>query len=294
MTNPAPSPGLRREAEGIAAHFPALLADARQLAAAVQPGAHGRRRAGVGDEFWQYRPAMAFDEARLIDWRRSARSDQHFMREKEWQATQSVHLWADNAQSMAFGSSQDVPTKASRARILALATAILLERAGERVGLADGITPPRAGQAQLTRIAQALDVPAAGDEYGLPTPGALLSGSRAVFLSDFFGDISQIEACVLAASDRGVSGVLVQVLDPTEEAFSFFGRAIFESMGGSLSHETREAGGLRGRYLARLAERQERLAALARQTGWHWTVHHTNMPAATPLLWLYHAIGQQP
>ena len=66
--------GLRREAEASAAAFPALLADARQLASTVILGAHGRRRAGMGDEFWQYRPATATDARRTIDWRRSARA----------------------------------------------------------------------------------------------------------------------------------------------------------------------------------------------------------------------------
>ncbi len=285
------TPGLRREAEGLAATLPPLLAEARHLAMAVQSGAHGRRRAGAGDEFWQYRPALPMDEARRIDWRRSARSDQHFLREKEWQATQSVHLWVDAAQSMGFHSTPALPAKVGRARLLALATAILLERAGERVGLADGTTPPRAGQAQLNRIAAALADPALGEDYGVPFATALLPGARAIFLSDFFGDPDAVEATVLAASDRGVSGALLQILDPAEEAFPFAGRSVFESMGGALRHETQEAGGLRVRYLARLADRQDRLAKLARQTGWTWSVHRTDAPAQAALLWLYHAIG---
>ena len=290
MTTTAPA-GLRRQAEGLAGTLPPLLAEARHLASAVYLGAHGRRRAGAGDEFWQYRPALAFDEARQIDWRRSARSDQHFIRQKEWQAAQSVHLWADGAQSMGFRSRESLPAKADRARLLALAVAILLERAGERVGLADGITPPRSGPAQLTRIAEALSAPSDSADYGVPTDGALISGARAVFLSDFFGDPAGVEATVLGASDRGVTGALIQVIDPEEESFPYAGRAIFESMGAALRHETQEAGGLRARYLARLAERQDRLARLARQTGWSWAVHRTDAPAQVALLWIYHAIG---
>ena len=290
MTTTAPA-GLRRLAEGLAGTLPPLLAEARHLASAYYLGAHGRRRAGMGDEFWQYRPALAFDEARQIDWRRSARSDQHFIREKEWQAAQSVHLWADGAKSMGFRSSQAVPAKVDRAKLLVLAVAILLERAGERVGLADGVTPPRSGPAQLTRIAEALSAPTDVADYGVPTDRALLPGARAVFLSDFFGDPDAVEATVLAAADRGVTGALMQVVDPEEESFPYAGRAIFESMGAALRHETQEAGGLRGRYLARLAERQDCLARLARQTGWSWTVHRTDAPAQVALLWIYHAIG---
>ena len=64
---------LRRDGETLAATLPPLLADAEHLASTMLLGEHGRRRSGTGEEFWQYRPAMASDEARLIDWRRSAR-----------------------------------------------------------------------------------------------------------------------------------------------------------------------------------------------------------------------------
>jgi uncharacterized protein (DUF58 family) len=95
---------------------------------------------------------------------------------------------------------------------------------------------------------------------------------------------------VARASDKGVRGALVQVLDPAEESFPFDGRTIFESMGGTLRHETLRAGDLKARYLARLAERKDRLAALGRASGWHFLTHHTGESAQAALLWLYHAL----
>ena len=126
---------LRARAEELAAALPPLLAEAEHLASTVMMGEHGRRRAGMGDEFWQYRPATPGDPARRIDWRRSARSDAHFVREKEWQAAQSVLLWVDHSKSMLFTGSKNRPDKSERARLLALALAVLLNRGGERVGL---------------------------------------------------------------------------------------------------------------------------------------------------------------
>ncbi len=284
---------LRRDAEVLSQGLPPLLADARKLAATVQFGLHGRRRAGQGDEFWQYRPALPGDEARAIDWRRSGRSDQHFLREREWQAAQSVQFWSDGSGSMSFRSSAALPEKRDRARLLTLSLAILLERAGERIGFADGQTPPRAGQTQLNRMAEALVSTDVSDEYGVPNARALMPGSRAIFLSDFMGEIDAVERAVEDAAEKGVTGALVQVIDPAEVEFPFAGRAIFESMGGSLRHETREALGLRARYVARLAERQDRLERLARLTGWTFLVHRTDSPAQAALLWLYSAIGQQ-
>ncbi|HCY99257.1 MAG TPA: DUF58 domain-containing protein [Rhodobacter sp.] len=251
-------------------------------------GEHGRRRAGQGDEFWQYRPAHQGDAARSIDWRRSARSDAHFVREREWQAAQSVSLWVDGSRSMGFSGAKDRAPKLDRARVLALALAVLLLRGGERVGIAG--LPPRPGRAQIMALMDALERDLATDDYGSPQVVGMVPHGRAVFLSDFLGDLDPIETALTAAADRGVKGVMVQVLDPAEEDFPFDGRTIFESMGGSLRHETLKAGDLRGRYLDRLATRKARLADLARAVGWHFHTHHTGEPAQMALLWAYGAL----
>jgi uncharacterized protein (DUF58 family) len=280
---------LRSAAETLAAPLPPLLAAAEHLAANVILGAHGRRRSGLGDEFWQYRPLHAGDEVRMIDWRRSARSDALFVREKEWQAAQSVAMWVDRSQSMAFTSSKSLPTKGERGATLALALSVLLIRGGERVGLSNLATPPRTGQLQLLRLADALS--REGDEdFGAPEVRGMVAQSRAVFVSDFLGDVSAVEAALTTAADKGVKGAILQVLDPQEEAFPFDGRTIFESMGGGLRHETLKAGDLRNRYLDRLAARKAALADLARITGWQYHCHHTDASATSALLWLYGAM----
>ena len=284
---------LRSRAEDLAAALPPLMAEAEHLAATVLLGAHGRRRSGMGDEFWQYRPSMPGDEARAIDWRRSARSDAHFVREKEWQAAQSVLLWIDDALSMDFCSDKNLPTKAGRARLLGLATAILLIRGGERVALAALGTPPRSGELQLLRIARGLTEPANRSDYGAPEVRGMLAHSRAMFVSDFLGDLAPVAAQLTKAADRGVKGVMLQVLDPQEEAFPFDGRTIFESMGRSVSHETLKAGELRDRYLLRMAERKDALQTLAQRTGWQFHCHHTSTPAQSALLWAYSALERR-
>jgi uncharacterized protein (DUF58 family) len=280
---------LRPRAEALGQALPPLLASADHLAATVILGDHGRRRAGMGDEFWQYRPAHAGDSARMIDWRRSARSDAHFVREREWQAAQTVTLWVDASRAMAFTGDRARASKADRARLLALALAVLLLRGGERVGLTGQAVPPRSGRGQVLRLADALEQDGAAD-YGAPDATGMATHGRAVFISDFLGDLAGVEAAIGAASDKGVRGALVQVLDPAEEDFPFDGRTIFESMGGSLRHETLRAGDLRGRYLARLAERKARLETLARASGWHYHCHHTGLAAQPALLWLYRAL----
>ncbi len=280
---------LRASSEAEAAALPALLARAEHLAGAVLLGAHGRRRAGAGDDFWQYRPAQMGDSNRAIDHRRSAMGDTEFVREREWQIAQSVMLWVDQGASMRFASSDAVPQKIDRARVLALAVSILLNRGGERVGLTGTELPPRAGRPQILSLAELL---CRDDEteYAPPEHRAMIPHARAVFISDFMGDIEGVRTALTKAADRGVRGVLCHVLDPSEEAFPFTGRTIFESMGGAISHETLKASDLKDRYLERLAQRKAELKTLCALTGWHYGVHHTNSTAQAGLLWLYGAL----
>ncbi|MCF6445450.1 DUF58 domain-containing protein [Nereida sp. MMG025] len=285
-----PTAPLRLRAEVEAASLPPLLAAADHLAATVMMGIHGRRRAGVGDEFWQYRPERTGDELRMIDWRRSAKSmGGRFVREREWQNAQSVIMWIDSAASMRF-SSGTYDSKSDRARLLGMALAVLLLRGGERVGLTAFDAPPRTGEAQVQRLAMLLSAEGDTADYGEPEARGMIPQSRAVFVSDFMGDMAPVEAALTKAADRGVKGVLLQVLDPQEESFPFKGRTVFESVGGSLRHETLKANDLQARYLDRLAERKDLLRGMARASGWQFSTHHTGDAAQSALMWMYQAM----
>ena len=285
------APDLRARAEAETARLPPLLARADRLARTVMMGEHGRRRAGTGDDFWQYRPVQPGDSRRDIDWRRSARSDAQFIRQREWKLAQSVMIWVDPAASMRFASQNDLAEKADRARLLALAVALLLERGGERVGMTGTALPPRRGAAQIARMAEALTAES-GEDHTAPDMAGLVPHGRALLVSDFLGDPAPVRAALTSAADRGVRGVLLQVLDPAEEAFPYRGRTIFESVAGTLSHETLKAADLRARYLDRLAARKAALTELASATGWQYGCHHTDTGAQAALLWLHSAISE--
>lgn len=291
---------LRSQAETEAARLPPLLAHAEHLAATVLLGEHGRRRSGMGDDFWQYRPVQPGDSLRMIDWRRSAKSNAQYVRQMEWQVAQSIMMWVDAAPSMQFASQKDLPEKADRARLLAMSLAILLIRSGERVGLSGTALPPRRGEAQILRLAEMFlgqdvtqDIAEDTPDYGTPEARAMLPHARAVFISDFMGDFEAVSAALTKAADRGVRGVCLQVLDPAEEAFPYKGRAIFESMGGSLSHDTKKADDLKTRYLERLEARRAQLKDLCRATGWLYGHHSTAQPAQAALLWAHRALERR-
>ena len=293
--------GLRRDAEKVAGALPPLLAQAEHLAASVAMGFHGRRRAGHGENFWQYRQAVPGDPRSAVDWRRSGKSDQQFIREMEWEAAQTVAIWVDDAQSMDYRDPDAVDFRArskfERAALLALAVSVLLIRAGERVALmGTDAGQPRAGRAQLNRMALALGTERDDErrpDYGLPPTDRMSQGGRAVFFSDFLGDLDPLVPVLAHAADQGVRGCFVQVLDESEETFPFDGRMIFESMGGSTEFETQRARALREAYAGRLAAHRDRLKEMARHLGWRTLFHHTSQPPRAALLWLYMALGER-
>ena len=284
---------LRGDSEGVAATLPSLMVAAQRLAAGIAMGDHGRRRSGVGEDFWQYRQALPGDDLATVDWRRSGRSDTAFIREREWEAAHTVAIWADDAQSMDYRGARDVPSKAERSSLLALALSILLTKAGERIALPATIAmEPRTGERQLQRISQAL-TDRQGDrlEYGSAPDFGDLKAARSVFFSDFLGPEDQVFSALTAQAERAGTGCLVHVLDETEEGFPFDGRVIFESMGGGLSFETHRAKGLQAEYRDRLVQRCDALEGFARKAGWQYLKHRTSDSPRTALLWLFMAIG---
>ena len=280
---------LRRDSERVSGALPPLLVEAERLVSSTFHGVHGRRRAGPGETFWQYRSAQPGDPLAMIDWRRSARSDRLFVREMEWEAAETVLLWADRSRAMQVASRMarskregGTVSKAERASLLALALGVLLSRGGERFGLiGTDAERPRTGERQLERLAFLLSQPPDENapEYGAPSDYALPRAAEAVL------------PALRRAAGQGTGGVLLQVLDPVEEEFPFAGRTRFESLGGSLRHDTDEARALREKYLHRLAERRDELAAMARGAGWQLMLHRTDESPRKPLLGLHAWLG---
>jgi uncharacterized protein (DUF58 family) len=299
MTSPARTPRdragwLRRDAERISGTLPPLLIEAERLAASLVTGVHGRRRAGIGESFWQYRAAHSGDPHSLIDWRRSARSDRLYVREMEWEAAETVLVWCDRSRSMDFKSTHVQRSKADRAALLALALGVLLARGGERFGLmGTEAEEPRSGERQLMRWAGVLSAGAEGaPDFGAPPRIRVPRAGRAVLLSDFMGPRDRVFPTLMSAAGQGIAGIYVQILDPVEEEFPFAGRTRFESVGRQVRHETDQAASLRDAYLHRLAERRDDLARVARRAGWRLILHRTDESPRKALLQLYAALGR--
>jgi uncharacterized protein (DUF58 family) len=146
-----PAPAVQQTALDLARVIPRLTIEARRVATAAAMGVHGRRRAGVGENFWQFRHFSFGESAARVDWRRSARDDHLYVREREWEAVHTVWLWIDRSASMLFQSNLAPVAKVERALVLGFALSDLLVRGGERVGLIGSARPTAARDRRKTR-----------------------------------------------------------------------------------------------------------------------------------------------
>ena len=270
-------------ARSLAARLPDLLVAARRIAANVLLGLHGRRHPGPGETFWQFRPYVPGEPARQIDWRRSARDHHLYVREREWEASQTVWLWADLSPSMDFQSRLSPTTKLDRAVILMLALADMLGRGGERIGV-PGLAEPRMGRDSATRIANILARAELGEDW--PKLDRVGRFSDVVMLSDCLTDPELLGERLRSLAGRGANLHLLQIFDPAEETFPYEGRLEFRDPESGETWLTERAGGLRDHYRARLEAHRELIRGFSRQAGFSFAVHHTDRPAAEGLLFL--------
>ncbi len=287
QTKSQPFPAEEFEAHGLAARMPALLIEAQRVAHTVAHGTHGRRRAGPGETFWQFRLYDQNDPATGIDWRRSASSDRLFVREREWEAAHTAWLWIDLSPSMHFRSQLAKSSKESRAVVLALAMTELLARGGERVGLIGG--RPYRGRNAARRVAEIL-MGESGEE-SFPPNARLSRFSECLLFSDFLEPVAETSARLEEIAAQGVRGHLVEVLDPAEETLPYSGRTEFAASEGKDRMIAGRAETLRERYQDRLKKHRKDLAATAQRLGWSFMMHHTDRPPEEVVLTLHNRLA---
>lgn len=276
---------LEREAVDLVDRMPELLMEADRIASTVAQGIHGRRRAGPGETFWQFRQYQAGENATLVDWRRSASSDHLYIREREWEAAHTLHLWPDISPSMNFQSHIAPVPKRDRVLVLTLAAAELLVRGGERVALLAQMSPTASRNA-ATRIAETIASHSRSEamQSGLPPKASLSRFSGLILFSDFLSPPDVIRERLEGFAGNGVAGHMVQVLDPAEETLPYHGRTEFLSPSGGERWVADRVEALRPKYRARFEAHRAELAEMAKRFGWSFLTHHTDRPASEPLL----------
>jgi len=267
-----------------AALIPDLLTESRHIANTAINGWHGRRKRGIGENFWQFRPYVEGETLARIDWRRSARDEHIYVQDKEWEAAHTLWIWADNSPSMLFKSELADVSKQSRAMVLALALCDILARSGERVGW-PGVSKPSSHRNAAEKIAAELIH--AGMDDGFPPTEQVRKYSELILISDFLDPIDQVLEHIDAIARRGIRGHVVQIIDPAEESFPYLGRTEFRDPETGNKFVIGRAENLADDYTKLFASRKQTLAAHLGRLGWSHIVHHTDQPASAPLVALH-------
>ncbi len=282
---------LRDRAEQLGSAFPPMLVAARRIANSLIQGVHGRRRAGPGEDFWQYRPYGPGDPAQHIDWRKSARADRILIRENEWAATNTLWTWAATYPGMSFRSKLSDVTKADRALLIMLAASIMAVSAGERVGAMGAPFPPDHANRSLERITQWYTTGAPLPDDALPPAATLPRFSTCLLIGDFLSPPQVLSERISAIAQNGAAGHVLQILDPAEETLPYEGRTEFLEFGGAGKLTIGKVELLRSEYHEKLHAHRERLRELCQRLGWTFSVHHTDVPPQKILLSLYGLIS---
>jgi len=245
------------DARDIAARLPDIMLDAQKIASTIQAGTHGRRRAGHGDHFWQYRNYdTQTDAVSRIDWRQSARSDHLYVREQEDERAQSIHIWIDPAPAMHYASAQALKSKYEYIFTLCIALAYQLTSGGERIitqttaGVNETVNHPR----HVERLAHHILSNPPHPNFALPKDGLVI-----IATDGFSHETKTFETLISNARAQNAKIYLLNPIDPTEQSYDFTGHVKFEDMQASDHFEIQNAKALQASYLNKFQAHQKML-----------------------------------
>lgn len=270
---------------------PDCMVEARRIANTVISGWHGRRKRGIGENFWQFRPYSEGESLARIDWRRSARDDHTYVRDREWEAAHTVWLWADMSASMMYKSTYGTVSKESRALVLMLALAEILARSGERIGC-PGVMEPVAARNAAERLATA--IMHAPPTQGMPDTGMIRGASDIVLIGDFLDDADRIMEGIAPLARRNLRGHVVEVADPAEEIFPYSGRTEFTDPETGEKLVSGRAETLKDDYQRAYLARRENLGQSLRHMGWNFVFHRTDHLASEALAAIHGYLSGNP
>ncbi|CAK7257138.1 DUF58 domain-containing protein [Shinella yambaruensis] len=291
IVQPTPTREVLSRAQARAALIPDCMVEAQRLANTVIAGWHGRRKRGIGENFWQFRPYVDGESLSRIDWRRSARDDHTYVRDREWEAAHTVWVWADLSPSMMYKSTFGSVSKESRALVLMLALAEILARSGERIGC-PGIMEPIAARNAAERLATALMH--AGMTGGLPETSMIRGNSDIVLIGDFLDPVEDVMQRLAPLARRGLRGHVVEIADPAEETFPYVGRTEFTDPESGQKLTAGRAETLKDDYARAYVARRETLADNLRHLGWSFVPHRTDRLASEALVAVHMYLSGMP
>lgn len=299
-------------ADGVVASLSELVAlrqqalfsgQGRVIGRGISPGQHLSRHKSRGMEFAEARPYQSGDDARMLDWRQTARRGRPFTKLFQEEHERPVQLLIDMGASMRFGTR--VVFKSVQAARAAALLAWRAAAAGDRVGglVCNGTSisaiRPQGHQhgvlALLAGLALASRTPPPDQPMDWVAPlnalmHSLRPGTLAVIISDF-ATLDEKAARQLLALGASTELMLVQVYDNFEAEVPP-PRRYFLSDGHQRLNLDLRGSAAREAYCAAFDDRRRTLAQLARQSGANLLPLATHQaPESVLAMKLLHGLG---
>ena len=274
---------MRLNAEELSNKIPSLYVKADRIANTIWEGMHNRNKDGLGDNFWQFRKYEYGDPAHLIDWKKTAKSNETFIQEKELQTLQNFVIWRDTSKSMNFRSSESIDTKLYRANLFTLALTIILSKSGENIVLNGLKSKLLKGGNAVNFVSNQINEKVTDSYKSSPNVNEIKNNSDVILIGDFLNNIIETEKTIKELSNRGINGIIIQILDPAERLFPYKGRINFNGLEGEQNILIGKAESVRNDYKKAIKIHIEKLEKLITSYSWKYILDNSEQDASISL-----------
>ena len=274
---------MRLKAEELSNKIPSLYVKADRIANTIWEGMHNRNKDGLGDNFWQFRKYEYGDPAHLIDWKKTAKSNETFIQEKELQTLQNFVIWRDTSKSMNFRSSESIDTKLYRANLFTLALTIILSKSGENIVLNGLKSELLKGGNAVNFVSNQINEKVTDSFKSSPNINEIKNNSDVILIGDFLNNINETEKTIKELSNRGINGIIIQILDPAERFFPYKGRINFNGLEGEKNILIGKAESVRNDYKKAIKIHIEKLEKLTTSYSWKYILDNSDQDASISL-----------
>ncbi len=243
----------------------------------VLSGAYRSTFRGSGVEFEEVRTYQPGDDIRTIDWNRTAKSGEPFVKTYVEERELSILFLVDTSRSMDFGSRQW--TKREAAAAFCALLSFVAQRSQDRVGLClFGATPglhlpPRKGAGAIARVVREVIASKPTDgpadlQAVLELQERTLRRRALVFLVSDFDRLDERAADTLARLARRHDVIATRVVDPFERELPVSGRIWMRELEGeALVEVDTRSGAVRKAWREDFERRSAALAASLVRAG---------------------------
>ena len=284
---------MRKIAENIAATLPNLVLNANKIAESVWAGIYSKKKTGPGEAFWQFRKYEQGDPAHLIDWRKTAKTNEAYIQERELETIQNIVLWRDTSDSMNYCSNKNYEKKIDRANLIILALSIILSKSGENISLNGHEEKSMRGKLAVDFIAQEIYKNADNAYRESPSINNIKNNSLVILVGDFLTPLSKLEEDIKKLVNKNIHAVFIHIFDPSEKSLPYKGRVNFKSEEHKTSVMIGNVESIKNDYLEKFNTHYNKFKEIIHSYSWNYISHGTNKSATDTVRKIYHLISNK-